>query len=125
MWPRVIEMVLAVWLAMSPFIFGYREEEWLLWPLSFAASAAVLAFAALSTWTPTKRAHLASLPVAAVLCGVGYFAAQQRPGPPAYQNLVVTGLLIAMFAVLPRFVTLPPAAWRRYWDERHLHDAPR
>lgn len=125
MWPRVLEMALACWLAISPFVFDYDEGERLLWRLSFSASAAVFTLSALSTWSPTKRAHLGSLAVAAVLCFVGYFAVDERPGPPAYQNLIVTGLLIAMFAVLPRSVTLPPAAWRRHWQTRHLDDMHR
>lgn len=125
MWPRVIEIVLACWLAMSPFVFRYSDDDTLLWTMSFTASGAVLTFALLSLWTPTKRAHVASLAVAAVLCSVGYFGVETRPGPPAYQNLIVTGLLVAMFAVIPRYAALPPAAWRRYWGEQSLDDARR
>ena len=37
----------------------------------------------------------------------------------------LSAVAAALFAVLPRFAAIPPAAWRRYWDERRMNEAPR
>lgn len=116
MWARVIEVMLGCWLAMSPFVFGYRPEDApVLWITDFAGAAAVILFALLSFAPALRRAHLGNLAVAAWLVGTGY-----AWGPtPAHQNHLIVGLLLAMLAIVPSEADLPHPSWRARWS-RHV-----
>jgi hypothetical protein len=112
MWARVVELMLGVWLILSPLIFrGTPGLEAYVVNDVIAGSLAV-AFALLCFWRPTRRAHLATLLLGAYLALFGYFSAD-RPGPPAAQNDIVIGLLLMIFAVVPTEAARPPEPWRR------------
>lgn len=113
MWPRVVEMALACWLAMSPFVFAHPAQRPGWWWYDLAGAAVVFILAAGSLWWPLRRLHLLQLAVAAWMIGFGYLAAPY-PTPPALQNNVVVGLLLLLFGVLPNDVNRPPVSWRRY-----------
>ena len=112
MWPRVVELMLACWLAVSPFVFrgtGSAAE----YVVSSATAAALIVAASLASfWRPLRRASLATL-----LCGIGVAAhgylSAPRPGPPAAQNEIVVGLLLILFAIIPTEANRPPQPWRR------------
>ena len=111
MWARVCELMLGVWLMLSPFIFrGTDELEQLFW-IHLGAGAAVVIFSLLSFWRPAGWAHFLT---AALAVGLGTFAyfAFDRPGPPAAQNAIAVALLLMMFAIVPNEATLPPESWR-------------
>ncbi len=110
MWARDVEVMLGVWLIISPFVFVHSDEATLLWASDFAAGGLVATFAALSYWRPTRHAHLLTLLVALWLVAFGRFGAAS-PLPPGMQNEIVIGLLLMMFAIIPNYATQPPDVW--------------
>lgn len=113
MWGRVIEIMTAVWLALSPFIFRAQDQSTVvLFDNLIALLIATLA--GLSFWRPTRHAHLATLLVATGLCIWGRIA--ELPPPPVHQNHIVVGLFLLMIAIIPNDASLPPPAWRKAPD---------
>ena len=111
MWARVVEFMLGCWLAISPFIFRH-EDEWL-WITDFAAALTIGTLALVSYWPPLRHAHLLLAAFALLLASYGRFAngldGSQLSG--GYQNYIVIGLLLVMFAIVPNHATRPPQRW--------------
>lgn len=109
MWPRWIELLLAGWLLLAPFVVdagtGYALSH-------FATGAAVAAAAALALWRRSEAARAVIAIAALWLVAHGYLAAP-RPGPLAAQNEIVVGLTLLMFVVIPNEANAPPKPWRR------------
>lgn len=117
MWARVVEVMLACWLAMSPFIFEYQDDLTLYWANDFVCATLISLFAFLSLSRRFDMLHLASLAVAVWLIGVACLAAPSPP-PPRLQNYVVMGLLIAMIAIIPTRSGTPPQKWLDFYAEK-------
>ena len=109
MWARVIEIMTAVWLAISPFVFRSAENTTLL-GTDLAVALLVATLAGLSYWQPTRYAHLLTLLVAVGLIVWGRF--EISPPPPYHQNHIVVGLFLLMTAIVPNQASQPPVAWR-------------
>lgn len=111
MWPRVVELMLACWLLMTPLVFRGTPALGEYAP-STVVSGAIIAVTALLSLAPSLRsARFATLAVAVWLAAHGYFFAL-RPGPPAAQNELVVGLILMLFGVLPNHINQPPLPWR-------------
>jgi hypothetical protein len=109
MWGRVVEIITAVWLALSPFIFRIQNDESLvLVDTLLALTISILA--GLSYWRPTQHAHLAILIFAVGLIVWGRFTVV--PPTPIHQNHIVVGLFLLMIAIIPNDASRPPEAWR-------------
>ncbi|MCO8122656.1 hypothetical protein NHH03_12990 [Stieleria sp. TO1_6] len=109
MWGRVVEIMTAVWLAASPFIFFAHSNTSLMWAdLSIALLICVLS--GLSYWHPTRHAHLLILLVSLGLIVWGRFAV--TPPTPMHQNHIVVGLFLLMIALIPNDASQPPKAWQ-------------
>ncbi|MFG0266180.1 MAG: hypothetical protein ACF8AM_13695 [Rhodopirellula sp. JB055] len=108
MWGRVVEIMTAVWLAASPFVFGIQSDTTVLWADQTIALA-ICVLSGLSYWHPTRRAHLLILVVAIGLTAWGRFA--ELPPTPIHQNHIVVGLFLLMIALIPNDASRPPAAW--------------
>lgn len=115
MWPRVVEIMLGVWLSLSPFIFRHPPDMALWWATDFVAASLVWVLATLSFWDRTRRAHLFILPVSVLLIAVAYVASE-HPAPPALQNQIAVGLLLLMLAIIPSRASEPPRAWLEYYE---------
>lgn len=113
MWPRVVEIMLALWLAVSPWIFGHYPDERPLWLNDLACAATILILACLSFWRPLRYAHLLLLGVGAWMVGFAYFRGG-HPALPGYQNEIFIGLTLLFFAFIPTRATEPPEDWRRF-----------
>lgn len=109
MWGRVVEIMTAVWLAVSPFVFRVQPSTNLIAVHSVAALL-ICIFAGLSYWPRTKYAHLSTLLVAIALMVWGRLAVV--PPEPVHQNCIVVGLFLLMIAVVPNHASRPPEAWR-------------
>lgn len=109
MWARVVEFILGCWLAVSPFVFRHGDTT-LFWAADFVAASAVISLALLSYWPPLRHIHLAIAIVAAVMILFGRFASGVAPGP-GFQNHIVVGLLLLMFALVPNNASQPPNTW--------------
>lgn len=114
MWARSTEIVLALWIALTPFVFRFEDAPTLWWVVSFGAAFAVLVFSLLSFWGPARHAHLGSMIVGVGLAAFGYFAGG-HPNPPALQNFLITGLLLLMTGIIPSFASRPPEDWERFY----------
>lgn len=110
MWARTVEVMLALWLAASPFIFGHSPDEASLWWNDFATAFLILVFSLVSFWGRASHAHLLNVLVGLWLCGFGYVNGE--PPSPAAQNDLILGLLLLMLAIIPSHATMPPEEWR-------------
>ena len=113
MWPRTVEFMLAMFLAITPFVFKLDPDQTWMWvnQLVIATLVAAIALASFSRRFPSL--HFFNLVTAGWLLIVGYFLTATPP-PPIAQNNVVLGLLIAMHAPLPNHNHQPPREWHEY-----------
>jgi len=119
MWPRTVELMLACWLAISPFIFRYPAEASRLWWHDFAVATliGVLAFASFARrW---RRTHLLELLIAIWLIAYGWITAEGIHDAPR-QNWMCLGLLLLMVAIIPTDCDQPPYAWQEWNRQRGL-----
>jgi hypothetical protein len=116
MWPRFAELVIAAWLAASPWVFGHVDGPSLLRASDWICAAAIAACAAASFTQRARRAHLAELLVAAWLLGFGYLASSAAL--PALQNNILVAMVLIMFAIVPNEANRPPRAWREFMAAR-------
>jgi hypothetical protein len=111
-----MELMLGLWLAASPFVLRYGAHETGLWIHDFAVASAVVAIALAAHWKPLRRLHLLLLGVAGWLVGAGWWRTFEAGGlhpHAAYQNWILVGLCLAMFAMVPSRASVPPEGWRR------------
>ena len=112
MWPRTLEVMLAGWLAMSPFIFRHPIDAPQLWWNDFGCAALIAAASLCAFWGCARRAHLLNVLIAFWLLGFSYLSIAD-PASPAAQNGIVVGLILLMLAIIPSESTLPPKPWRQ------------
>ena len=112
MWPRVVELMLGVWLLIAPFVFGFvlgGFQSMQAWICGFV----VIIASCLSYWPPTRHARAATALTGLWLTGSSY-AVGAFPAPPDVQNGLLTGLLLVMFAIIPNEASEPPRPWRPF-----------
>ena len=113
MWPRLIELLMGLWLCVSPFVFDASSSDSLLTANGLACGAIVVAASALSYWERTRHARVATALVGLWLLAFSY-ATAGRPADLELQNLFVTGLLLLLFVVVPNEANRPPRTWREF-----------
>jgi hypothetical protein len=113
MWPRVAEIVLALWLAASPFILGPPDLGRFATIQAFVCAVLVVVASCLSYWEPTRHARALTALVGLWLV-IRAYAVSPFPAPPALQNEFLVGPVLVMFAVVPNHAADPPRAWRRF-----------
>ena len=111
MWARIVELLIGLWLVLTPVVFAGTEslDSYVL--RDVGAGVLVIALAVLSFWERTAWAHLLTAAVALALGLAGYFGAE-RPGPPAAQNEIAIALTLLLFAIVPNEAARPPRPWR-------------
>jgi hypothetical protein len=107
MWPRAVEVMLAVWLAASPFVFRHPFDRPSWWWNDLGVALFVATVSLWSCGGRTIRAHLLNVVAAVWLVAFGYVGAGDHP-PPAAQNAIVVGLVLLMVALIPSEANLPP-----------------
>lgn len=118
MWSRVVEVMLACWLLVSPFVFDVAGEERALRANAWIGAAVVMTLALASMARRFRHAHLGILVVALWLAAHTFLAPEVTPPGPAYQNQLVVALLLAMIAVLPSRTQEPPEGWVAFYVRR-------
>lgn len=105
MWPRIAELLIAIWLAVSPFAFDS--------PIASDLTCAILIalFALLSFSERLNKMHLLTLLVATWLTLLPFFADHVTA---AMQNSLYFGLFLLMLALVPSQAHLPPRPWRKF-----------
>ncbi len=117
MWPRAIELMLALWLAVTPFVFLQDSGTAEVWGNAFGCALLILLASSLSFWKRTRRAHLLNIAVALWLMGYGYLLAGTPP-EPVFQSFLITGLVLGLFAFIPPEANEPPLSWRKHYEVR-------
>jgi hypothetical protein len=117
MWARVVECMLAIWLALSPFIFHYPAQETFLWANDFICAFLIMLFALLPFWHPLRKIHLLILGVAFWLIAVGYRDFPEFSQPPQ-ENGTVIGLLLLMLAIVPSHSHHLPHHWQKFIEKK-------
>ncbi len=120
MWARVVEVMIAIWLALSPFIFHYLAEEKFLWMNDFICACFVALFALFSFWHRLRKIHLVTIALAFWLLGLGYGGFPEKASAAA-QNSVVIGLLLLMLAIVPSYLEQPSFSWKKFIIKRRKH----
>ena len=118
MWARIVEVMIAIWLALSPFIFHHPAEERVLWMNDFICACFVALFALLSFWHPLRKIHLITLVLAFWLWGLGYGDFPEKASAAA-QNSVVIGLLLFMLAIVPSHSQRPSFPWQKFIEKKN------
>lgn len=111
MWPRIVEIMLALWLAISPFVFRLPGDALRTWANEYVCAVLIIAFSGMALWWPLRRAHLVTLAVGVWLVLSAWV--QERPLPPPLQNHITVGLLLIMFGIIPGEASQPPVSWRQ------------
>lgn len=111
MWPRVVELMIGCWLLMTPFVFRGTTGVSDYLANAYVSGGLIVIASLFSFWERTRLAHLITVGVAVWLAVHGYLSAA-RPGPPAAQNEITTGLILLLFAILPNESNAVPTAWR-------------
>lgn len=112
MWARIVEVMIACWLALSPFIFRAPKDEVWFWVNDFTCSFLMLFFSLICFYKPLRKMHLLNLLVGLWLFAIGYFF--EVPLPAYVQNDVVIGLVLLVLAVIPSESELPPESWQQF-----------
>ena len=109
MWGRVVEVMTAVWLLLSPFVFSAEDNPYILWG-DIGTACLIALLSGLSYWHPLRHAHFAILGIAVGLVLVGRFVTPP-PAIAAQQNHIVVGFFLMMIAIIPNSASLPPSGW--------------
>lgn len=117
MWARVIEIMLAGWLAISPFVIHGQAANVGDWNVELVCAGAVVLFALLSFYHRMRRAYLLTIIVGACLTASTLLTAAV-PATPAAMNAVAVGLLLMMLGVIPSNASIPPRRWREYLERK-------
>ncbi len=117
MWGRTIELALAAWLAISPFIFRYPAEATLRWVNDYACALIVIICSLTCYHRSLRKAHVVNIGIALWLVGIGLFGSTMPP-PAWRQNTLAVGLLLGMFAIIPTDTLRPPRGWSTFLNDR-------
>lgn len=121
MWPRVIEIMLGLWLMLSPFIFHYASHISMAWISDLVCGFLIIAFGMISYVRTFRWVHFLTIFLAIYLIIFGYlklFYVFQ----PAAQNHILVGLLLLLFAILPNHVNSTPDKWDAFYHELSQKD---
>lgn len=115
MWPRIVEMMLGLWLVLSPLIFRLGPGDAALRVVDLACGAAVAVLSLVATRVRFLR--LAILMIGVGLIGYGYVAGW-HPSPPGYKNLIFIGGLVSVLSLIPTDCLEPTRSWREYYGRQ-------
>lgn len=85
MWPRTAEVMLGLWLAASPFIFGHPPDAILLWSTDLVCGFLVITISLVSHSVRFRRLHLVNTAFGAALIVIGYLGTGPNL-PPAHKT---------------------------------------
>ena len=115
MWARVVEVMLGVWLLISPFVFGYQSQAF--WINDYVTAAFIFLFSLSSFWKPWRYAHLLNIAIGIWLIAYGYIGAPYPP-PPNLQSNVFIGWLLLIFSIIPNRAQEPSESWVKFLQKK-------
>lgn len=107
MWPRVCEVIISLWLLLSAAVVpGPSDVD----VIARIAAVLMLSCSLLSFARRLRRAYLGTLVVALAISAYPFL--HDPPASLMMQNLLIVGLVVAMFAIIPSDAMRPPRGWR-------------
>ena len=107
MWARISEIILAVWLFISYFVFEYQSAT------AIICAGLILIFASLSYIDKLNKMHLFQAVPGSWLIYEGF--AYPTPWlPMGLQNYVVVAVLLLMYTIIPSNASENPRPWKRF-----------
>jgi hypothetical protein len=112
MWPRIVELMLGLWLVLSPLIFRLEPGDLALTVnhLVYGTATVVAALIAIRV----RFLRVVTIAIGLWLIGYGYVAGGYPP-MPGYLNLIVIGVLICALGLIPTDCLVPTQSWREYY----------
>lgn len=112
MWPRIVEVMLGLWLVLGPLIFRLESGEPALTAnhLVYGTATVVAALIAIRV----RFLRVVTIAIGLWLIGYGYVAGGY-PAPPGYLNLIVIGVLLCALGLIPTDCLQPTRSWREYY----------
>lgn len=117
MWARVVEIMLAFWLTLSPFIFHYPNDDSFLWMQDLVCAGCIVFFVILSFWPQISKIHICTLGVGIWLWSYGYETFPEMP-QAWHQNSVTIGLLLSMLAIVPNHSEKLTDSWQEFEQKK-------
>jgi peptidoglycan/LPS O-acetylase OafA/YrhL len=114
MWARIIEFMLACWLAISPFLFGYTPEQTPFFVNDFICAFLMGVFSLGSYFHSVRKLHLLNLAISLWLLLVAFWI-DPKANHLIVQNYTVVGLLLFMLAIVPSSANDPPYSWQKFY----------
>lgn len=111
MWARIVEIMLAFWLAISSFIFQSSCPDLWFRKNDLICSSLLLFFSLLSFANRFEKMHLCNGGVTLWMI----FVAFHFPAAPILENELILGLLFLILALIPSHSELPPKGWRDFY----------
>ena len=111
MWPRIAEILIGAWLAVSPWLLtkGAVPSQM---AIDVIAGLLFVLFAIIELTTSYRSAHFLSILVALVLTAWGWFHVESIPFSLPQHDILV-GLTILVFAIIPTGISTPPEGWQQ------------
>jgi len=112
MWPRIVEVMLGLWLVLSPLIFRLGPGDGALIANHIVYGAITVVASLIALRVPFLR--VVTVAIGLWLIGYGY-GAGGYPAAPGYQNLMIVGALICALGLIPTDCLKPTRSWREYY----------
>ncbi len=112
MWPRVVEVMLGLWLVLGPLLFRLEPSSLALIVNHLVYGTAVVVAALIAIRVRFLR--VVTIAIGLWLIGYGY-AAGGYPPAPGYLNLIVIGVLVCALGLIPTDCLVPTHSWREYY----------
>ncbi len=114
MWPRAVEIVIGLWVLMSPWLLASNSSA-STWHLNELICGLAIVLLSASSYLPGfSKAHLAEIPIGLWILISSYFGFAPIDTVQAQSNLLAA-LFLLNFAIIPSPANLPPYSWRS-WD---------
>ena len=117
MWARHCEVFLGLWLAISWLLFSYPSNMLSLVYFDWIICTLICIFSLSCYWERLKYFNLMNVIVGCTLIGFVFTSSEDTSLPP-YQNYMVVGLLLLMFAIIPTHSSQPPSEWLKFFKEK-------
>jgi uncharacterized membrane protein len=112
MWPRVVEIMLGLWLMLGPLIFRLGPADRAMTVNHLVYGTATVVASLIAIRFPFIRAVIVAIGL--WLLGYGY-AASGYFSAPGCQNLMIVGTLLCVLGIIPTDCLEPPRSWREYY----------
>ncbi len=112
MWPRILEVMLGLWLVLGPLIFRLEAGDLTLTinHLIYGAATVVVSLIAIRA----RFLRVVTITIGLWLIGYGYVAGGY-PAAPGCLNLIVIGVLLSVLGLIPTDCLQPTESWRQYY----------